>query len=123
MSAVAALAMVNIDCGNPRALAEFYHQILGWEIAYSDDNYAMITEGPTSIGFGRIDGYAPPAWPDPATPKQFHLDFYVEDLGQGEQAALDAGAAKPEFQPGDDRWRVLTDPDGHPFCLCVRQES
>jgi hypothetical protein len=29
---------------------------------------------------------------------------------------LELGAAKPEFQPGGDRWRVFTDPAGHPFC-------
>jgi Glyoxalase-like domain len=80
MTAAAALAMVNIDCGDPGALADFYHQVLGWDIAYSDENYAMITEGPTSIGFGRVDGYKPPAWPDLSAVKQFHLDFYVEDL-------------------------------------------
>jgi predicted enzyme related to lactoylglutathione lyase len=119
--ATAALAMVNIDCAQPQALAEFYHRLLGWEISYSDENYSMITEGPTSIGFGRIDGYTPPAWPDPSSPKHFHLDFYVEDLDEAERAALEAGAARPEFQPGGDRWRVLTDPDGHPFCIVVKQ--
>jgi catechol 2,3-dioxygenase-like lactoylglutathione lyase family enzyme len=123
MTAAAALAMVNIDCGAPRALAEFYHQILGWEIPYNDDNYSMITDGQMNIGFGRIDGYQPPAWPDLTIPKQFHLDFYVDDLDKSEQVCLDAGAAKPEFQPGGDRWRVLTDPDGHPFCICVKQDS
>lgn len=121
--ATAALAMVNIDCAQPRVLAGFYHQLLGWEITYSDENYSMITEGPASIGFGRIDGYTPPAWPDPSSPKQFHLDFYVEDLDEAERTCLDAGAAKPEFQPGGGRWRVLTDPDGHPFCIVVKQEG
>jgi predicted enzyme related to lactoylglutathione lyase len=121
--ATAALAMVNIDCAQPQVLADFYHRLLDWEISYSDENYSMITEGPTSIGFGRIDGYTPPAWPDPSSPKRFHLDFYVEDLDEAEQACLDAGAAKPEFQPGGDRWRVLTDPDGHPFCIVVKQEG
>ena len=121
MTAVAALAMVNIDCAEPRALAEFYHQILGWEITHSEDAYAMITDGPVSIGFGRIDDYVPPRWPDPATPKQYHLDFVVEDLAKAEAACLEAGAGKPEHQPGGDRWVVLTDPAGHPFCICVSQ--
>lgn len=31
MPGIATLAMVNLDCGNPPALAEFYHQVLGWE--------------------------------------------------------------------------------------------
>jgi hypothetical protein len=30
---------------------------------------------------------------------------------------LELGAAKPDFQPGEDRWRVLLDPAGHPFCI------
>ncbi len=30
---------------------------------------------------------------------------------------MEWGATKPEYQPGADRWRVLTDPAGHPFCL------
>ena len=123
MTAVAALAMVNIDCAEPVALAGFYHQILGWEITHSEDAYAMITDGPQSIGFGRVDGYNPPRWPDPATPKQFHLDFIVEDLEKAEEACLEAGAVKPDHQPGGDRWRVLADPAGHPFCLCVTGEG
>jgi predicted enzyme related to lactoylglutathione lyase len=115
--------MVNIDCDAPRALADFYHQILGWDITHSEDDYAMITEGPVSIGFGRIDGYTPPRWPDPSSPKQFHLDFVVADLDKAEAACLDAGAAKPDSQPGGDSWRVLTDPSGHPFCICAKQED
>ena len=69
------------------------------------------------------DGYTPPRWPDPGAPKQFHLDFYVADLDKAEAACLDAGAAKPDHQPGGERWRVLTDPAGHPFCLCVKQQG
>lgn len=33
---------------------------------------------------------------------------------------LELGAAKPAFQPGGVRWRVCTDPAGHPFCLAVQ---
>ena len=123
MTAPASLAMVSIDCADPRELAAFYHQILGWEILHSEQDYAMIGDGSLSVGFGRLDGYTPPRWPDPGAPKQFHLDLYVADLDQAEAACLDAGAAKPDHQPGGERWRVLTDPAGHPFCLCVKQQG
>jgi predicted enzyme related to lactoylglutathione lyase len=120
MTAIGSLAMVSIDCADAGELAEFYHRVLGWEITYNEGDYAMIADGPVSVGFGRLDGYAPPAWPGPGGAKQFHLDFYVDDLDKAEAACLEAGAAKPDHQPGGERWRVLTDPAGHPFCICVR---
>jgi hypothetical protein len=49
--------------------------------------------------------------------KQFHLDLAVDDLDEAERAALGVGATKAEHQPEPDRWRVLLDPAGHPFCV------
>jgi predicted enzyme related to lactoylglutathione lyase len=113
--------MVNLDCADPRGLAEFYHQVLGWEITHAQDEYAMITdEKGTSIGFGRVDGFTPPRWPDDASPKRYHLDLSVDDLEKAAELCTALGAGQPDFQPGGDRWRVLTDPAGHPFCVCLR---
>ncbi|WP_173075382.1 VOC family protein [Phytohabitans rumicis] len=120
MTAIANLVMVNIDGPDPAALARFYHQVLGWEVTHSEHEYAMISDGTTSIGFGRVEDYQPPAWPNPGGTKQFHLDVGVEDLDKAEELYLAAGATKPEFQPGGERWRVLIDPAGHPFCICPR---
>jgi predicted enzyme related to lactoylglutathione lyase len=120
MTAVASLAMVSFDCGDPSALARFYHDVLGWEITASEDEYAMIKGDGMSLGFGRVDSYTPPRWPDPDSPKRYHLDLYVDDLDKAEARCLELGAGKPEFQPGGERWRVLTDPAGHPFCICLR---
>lgn len=120
MTGFADLAMVNLDCDDPRAMAEFYHQVLGWEITHAEDDYAMITGPGTSLGFGRVAGFRPPNWPQEDSPKRYHLDLYVDDLDEAEASCLKLGAAKPDFQPGEDRWRVLTDPAGHPFCICRR---
>ncbi|MDT7843350.1 VOC family protein [Streptomyces justiciae] len=62
-------------------------------------------------------GHRPPRWPDQTVPQQSHLDFTVDDLDEAERQLLQLGARKPEHQPHEDRWRVLTDPAGHPFCL------
>jgi predicted enzyme related to lactoylglutathione lyase len=118
MTGIATLAMFNLDCDDPPALAEFYHQVLGWEITHSQDEYAMISDGSTSLGFGKIDGYQPPRWPDPSSPKRFHLDLYVDDLDKAAARCVELSGAKADFQPGGDRWVVLTDPAGHPFCIC-----
>jgi hypothetical protein len=123
MTAIASLAMFNLDCADPRALAEFYHQVLGMPITHSEDEYAMIGDGATNIGFGRVEGYRPPRWPDEEAAKRYHLDLYADDLEEAEARCVKLGASRPEFQPGGERWRVLLDPAGHPFCVCPRPAS
>lgn len=115
---VASVAMVTIDCADAGELAGFYSGLLGMTIAYQDENVAMITgaAGP-ALGFGVVEHYTPPPWPDEQSEKQFHLDLKVDDIAAAEQACVQLGATRPVHQPGGDRWRVLLDPAGHPFCL------
>ena len=120
MTGFASLIMVNIDCAEPPVLAGFYSEVLGWDVTHSQDEYAMISDGNTSIGFGQTPGYAAPTWPEGPVSKQFHLDFYVDDLADAEARALKLGATRPDFQPGAERYTVLLDPAGHPFCACLR---
>nr|BFE62431.1 VOC family protein [Dactylosporangium thailandense] len=120
MTGFASLIMVNIDCAEPPVLATFYSEVLGWDVTHSQAEYAMISDGTTSIGFGQLPAYEAPTWPEGPSPKQFHLDFYVDDLADAEARALKLGATKPEFQPGAERYTVLQDPAGHPLCLCLR---
>jgi hypothetical protein len=61
-----------------------------------------------------VPDYQAPGWPDAG--KQAHLDLKVADIDRAVAELVGAGAAKPEFQPGDG-WVVLTDPAGHPFCV------
>jgi predicted enzyme related to lactoylglutathione lyase len=120
MSGFATIAMINLDAEDPAALAVFYSQVLGWEVQHSEAEYAMIGNGSVGIGFGRLPGYSGPGWPQETAPKRYHLDFYVDDLDKAEEQALALGATKPSDQPEPSRWRVLLDPGGHPFDLCVR---
>ena len=113
---VARLAMLTLDCADPRASAAFWSTMLGWEVAAAEDDYAMLT-GPThALGFGRVEGHQPPSWPDEGGRKQFHLDLAVEDVEAATERALALGARSADPQPGE-TWRVLIDPGGHPFCL------
>ncbi|NRQ32626.1 VOC family protein [Nonomuraea sp. NN258] len=119
MTTKAKLLAFTIDCAEPKRLAEFYHQVTGLEIQYSEDEYAAVGDGTLNIYFGRVADRKPVTWPSPD--KQFHLDFRVPDVEQAaaEYAAL--GATRPDFQPGitDEgvRWIVMQDPEGHLFCL------
>jgi predicted enzyme related to lactoylglutathione lyase len=112
----ARLAMFTIDCEDPAALAAFYGELLGMDTAHSSDDYAMLTGVGPALGFGRVEGYVPPAWPNPHGSKQYHLDLAVDDIAAAEAKAVELGATVADPQPGA-TWRVLLDPAGHPFCL------
>ncbi len=51
-------------------------------------------------------------------PRQYHLDFRAPDLEKATEHAIGLGATQAEEQPNEKLWRVMIDPDGHPFCLC-----
>ncbi|MCX4866120.1 VOC family protein [Streptomyces sp. NBC_00257] len=86
------------------------------EAGPSGEDYASLADGEhPGLAFVRIEGYRAPGWPDGA--KHVHLDFTVPDLEEATGRILALGASRPEFQPGKDQWVVLSDPEGHPFCL------
>lgn len=115
---MAVLRAVTMDCASPDALAEFYVNFAGFELSTASEDFAgVVTDTGAWIGFQRVEQYRRPSWPTQDVPQQFHLDFVVEDLEAAEDAAIRLGATKPDDQPGGDRWRVLLDPEGHPFCL------
>ncbi|GAA4712336.1 VOC family protein [Pedococcus ginsenosidimutans] len=115
-TAPATLAMTTIDCADPSAEARFWAAALGGEVAHAQDEYAMVTLGEQRIGFGRVEDWTAPEWPNPHGTKQFHFDLAVEDLAAAEAALTGLGATRPADQPSTD-WVVLLDPAGHPFCL------
>ncbi|WP_330338513.1 VOC family protein [Streptomyces sp. NBC_00557] len=111
-------AAVTFDCADPAEMARFYSELLGMSVAFSSDDFVFLgKEGSTGLGFNRLADYRRPTWPDPAQEKQAHIELGVDDLDAAEKRLLELGAEKPEFQPGGDRWRVLLDPAGHPFCI------
>ena len=120
MPATASFGWFTIDCADASAQAVFYNEALGWHITENEGPYSAITNGVITIEFTAIEGYEPPSWPDERGAKQFHLDLMLDNLDEAASVLLAAGAAQPEFQPGGERWRVLTDPAGHPFCIIDR---
>ena len=114
------IGMVTVDCGDPVAQATFWSGLTGGEVAVATEDYSMVVwpgTGRAALGFGRVDGYVPPQWPNEGGSKQFHLDLAVDDIPAAEERALELGARLADPQPGE-TWRVLIDPAGHPFCLC-----
>lgn len=114
------LSAITLDCPDPPALAAFYQRATGLAPhPKSNADFASLhREGHVLVGFQRVDDHRAPSWPAPDVPQQLHLCFEVgEDLDEAEARLLELGAKKPDQQPHPERWRVLTDPAGHPFCI------
>jgi hypothetical protein len=100
---------------NVYSLAQAYVSRHAWTRAiYLDDC-------PVRIGFQKNVDYAPPVWPEkPGEQQQMvHIDFNVKDkeeMMERVRHALACGARKAEEQYSD-RWTVMFDPEGHPFCI------
>ncbi|QKW28781.1 VOC family protein [Streptomyces seoulensis] len=111
-------AAVTFDCPDPAELARFYSDMLDLPVAYESDDFVFLArEGAPGLGFSRVADHRPPTWPDPAVEKRAHLEIGVADLDEAEAHLLTRGATHPTHQPSPDRWRVLLDPSGQPFCL------
>lgn len=113
---------VVLDSDNADELSAFYERLLGWT-RYKGEEYTVLRNVdqpgfPTWITIQQVDEYVRPVWP--ATPdaqqQMAHLDFHVEDVEEGVKHAIACGATMSEFQ-FDERWRVMIDPAGHPFCI------
>jgi predicted enzyme related to lactoylglutathione lyase len=116
------LGAIAVDCGDPARLAEFYRALTGWDIGFSNEAFAALRgkDGGVYLTMHRVADHRPPDWPGPGTaPKQMHLDFAVSDLESSQARAIEAGAVLAGHQPDPDRFRVLLDPAGHPFCLSL----
>jgi Glyoxalase-like domain len=118
--ATARLGSIALDCESPAELANFWSELLGGEIAFTSDTFVAVKTDRVWLAAVHVEDYQPPTWPGGDAPKQMHLDLAVDDLDQSEAAAIRLGAVRGANQPAPDRFRVLLDPAGHPFCLSTQ---
>ncbi|TCO48508.1 hypothetical protein EV646_104330 [Kribbella antiqua] len=111
------LSSPTLNCPDAVALATFYAEITGGRIVYVDPVWATVDGPGGRIDFQSDPAYVPPTWPDPSTPIQMHLDFFVDDLAATQARVIAAGATRYDHQPNVDHCLVFADPAGHPFCL------
>jgi catechol 2,3-dioxygenase-like lactoylglutathione lyase family enzyme len=114
------LSGIVLDSPDPRALAAFYHRLLGWPVVQDEADWVKLSspDGGPGLSFQTEPVYVKPTWPaDPDTQQMMvHLDIEVDDLDAAEAHAVAEGAVLAEYQPQKDV-RVYLDPAGHPFCL------
>jgi hypothetical protein len=118
------LGLVAVDCPDAPALAGFYASIIGGEVVPGeDDDWVELHTTDGRLAFQEIGDHRRPTWPSGDVPQQAHIDIDVVDLDAAEVAVLRLGAQKAGVQPRPDRFRVMIDPAGHPFCLVLAAEG
>ncbi|MFB6956387.1 VOC family protein [Streptomyces sp. NPDC056309] len=117
--ALAKLAVVVLDCPDPRALAGFYAEVLGGTVEGEGDWVDLKVPGGSALAFQKAPGYVPPKWPAADASQQSHLDLVVDDLDTAEKGVLALGARPLDATDRARGFRVYADPAGHPFCLCA----
>ncbi|MEU8074569.1 VOC family protein [Catellatospora citrea] len=114
-----------IEAPDPAALARFYAELLGWPVVHEEPGTAIVAppQGAVYLVFQQATGYQAPVWPpvDGAQRPMMHFDFQVGDLDSAVAEALALGASLATPSPRKNV-RVLLDPAGHPFCLCVEED-
>jgi catechol 2,3-dioxygenase-like lactoylglutathione lyase family enzyme len=114
-----------IEAPDPSALARFYSELLGWPIGHEEPGTTVLAVpgGSSYLVFQQADGYQAPVWPpvDGQQRTMMHLDFQVSDLAAAVDEAVALGATLADVQP-QAQVRVLIDPAGHPFCLCLEAD-
>ena len=107
-----------IDSTNPRELARFWAEVLGWRIeneADDEDEIELVDPdgGKPTLLFVRV--------PEAKTVKnRLHIDVNARDREQAEEVErlLGLGATLADVGQGDDvTWVVMADPEGNEFCV------
>lgn len=112
----------SVEAPDPHGLAMFYADLLGWHVGHEEPGTSILAASPQGpfFVFQQAEGYVAPTWPpvEGTQRPMMHLDFQVGDLTSAVEDALALGATVAEHQP-QENVRVLLDPAGHPFCLCL----
>jgi catechol 2,3-dioxygenase-like lactoylglutathione lyase family enzyme len=133
------LSQTVLDTTDPRGLAEFYRQFLGYAYRPGDEPPAPGQPDPSGadwlvlrppggghqLAFQKVDALPRATWPRGPVPQQLHLDLTVPDIAAFDaqhERALALGATlldDSRQRDPDEPLRVYADPAGHPFCVFV----
>jgi len=135
MASYPQLVQTVIDTTDVRRTAEFYRELFGLVYRPGDETPAegddleqwlvlRHPQGGNALAFQYTERLEPTTWPEPDVPMQLHLDFVVKDveelqLHRARAEELGATLRLDRFDDPDEPLYVMTDPEGHPFCLFV----
>jgi catechol 2,3-dioxygenase-like lactoylglutathione lyase family enzyme len=111
---------VVVDCDDPDRLAEFWCQVLDYEVVYRTKDIVDIAKDTATfpgIEFIRADR-------DERRKSPLHLDLNPENQAAEVDRLLALGAQRINIGEGPDAaWVVLADPEGNAFCVLSPQQG
>jgi hypothetical protein len=119
MTLTAKFTELVIDSADPRKLAAFWCEVLGYSVVDTDESSVEISGGP-----GVLPTLVFVTVPEPKTVKnRLHIDVNAtHGADQHTELArlLALGARHVDVGQGEQTWYVLADPEGNEFCLLRR---
>ena len=113
------IAVIAIDAIEPRVVADFWCEVLGWQVTDEDDTLVSIT--PPDGSWPTIDVVKVPE--KKSVKNRLHLDLRADGNSTEDELErlLALGARRTDVGQGPDvTWVVLSDPEGNEFCLLRR---
>jgi predicted enzyme related to lactoylglutathione lyase len=119
---------VTVDAHNPKALAEFWAEVLGWSIGEDGDDIGWWIErelnDPNKTGFPDILFLKVPD--SKVVKNRLHLDLRPDDQAAEVTRLESLGAKKVDIGQSTDpdtTWVVMADPEGNEFCVLSARKS
>ena len=113
------LAVIVIDATDPRRIAEFWTEVLGWRVVEEDAE--IVTIAPEGAAWPSIDVVRVPE--SKTVKNRLHLDLRADGTTMADEVGrvLELGARHADVgqDPGSS-WTVLADPEGNEFCILSR---
>jgi Glyoxalase-like domain len=108
-----------IDAVDPRRIASFWENALGWRRTFEDDDEIVLEPPAGSPGEGLVPDLLVLRVPETKTIKnRLHFDLRPSDQAAEVARLEELGATRASVgQEADVTWVVLADPDGNEFCV------
>jgi hypothetical protein len=107
---------LNVDCRDPRLLADFWATVLGYQLDEEDEVAASIVPAPGAAGWPMLFFVVPEG---KTVKNRLHLDLSPPDTMAAEVERLVAAGATVQgrVDEGGSFWTVMLDPEGNEFCV------
>lgn len=116
----AVLREIIIDCTDPERVAQFWGQVLGWEVQQTSGGWWMSESG---APFPDLLLVFVPVPEKKSVKNRLHIDVSPVGCDRDEEVArlLELGATRVDVGQGEQPWVVLADPEGNEFCVLGRR--